>query len=252
MLFFLIAMRMAGFVFLNPVFGRRNIPNMVKSGMAMALTLVVYMAETSRGTPEDLEIDQTLMYGVLLLKEFAVGYLLGFTMQLFDMVMTFAGTVTDFQLGLSMAMVYDPQNGGQVALTGNIFQTFFLLLFFAVDGHLALMKILLTSAEVVPYSEVAFTKEAAWMMMDIFSQCIVLAVKMSFPLIAFEFLIQVGVGVMTKVNPQINLFVMSIQLRLAIGLVLLVFLVSPIMDFMGNVVAEMMDTLQQVLKAVAG
>lgn len=245
-------MRMAGFVFLNPVFGRRNIPNMVKTGFVMVLTMVVYTVEIAGGATDEIEAAHTLMYGIFLMKEFAIGYLLGFTMQLFDMVMTYAGTVIDFQLGLSMAMVYDVQNGGQVALTGNILQVFFMLIFFAVDGHLAMLKIMVTSARVVPYGEIAFAKGAAWMMLDIFCQCIVLAVKLSFPLIAFEFLVQVGVGIMSKVNPQINLFVMSIQLRVAIGFILLVFLVSPISSFMGDVIATMMNTMEQVLETAAG
>jgi len=46
-------------------------------------------------------------------------------MILFDMVMTYAGTVMDFQIGISMAMVYDPQTGSQVALSGNILQIFY-------------------------------------------------------------------------------------------------------------------------------
>lgn len=252
MLFFLVFMRMTGFIFLNPVLGRRNIPNIAKAGLTMALAFLVYMAETAAGTSEDVEAGSAVVYGVLLMKEFLVGYLLGFVMQLFDMVMTFAGTVIDFQLGLSMAQVYDPQNGGQVALTGNVLQIYFLLLFFAVDGHLALMKILATSGDVVPYGEVAFAKGASWMMLDIFMQCVVLAVQMAFPVIAFEFLVEVGVGIVTKINPQVNLFVLSIQLRLAVGIIFMVFLVSPFGSFIGDAITEMMNTLGEVLRAAAG
>lgn len=251
MLFFLIVMRMAGFVFLNPVLGRRNIPSIIKSGLALTLAIIVHSIVQMQGT-EDFEVSSALIYGVLLLKEFAVGYALGFVMQLFDMVMSFAGTVIDFQLGISMAMVYDAQSGNQVALTGNILQLFYLLIFFAVDGHLALMKILVTSGDVIPYGAVAFSQSAAWMILEIFVQCVVLAIKLAFPLIAFEFVVQIGMGILMKINPQINLFVMSIQLRLLVGLALLVFLVSPIGSFMGDTVSTMMNTLEQVLRAAAG
>jgi len=252
MLFFLVFIRMTGFIFLNPVLGRRNIPSLVKTGFVMALSLIVYTAETAKGTVVDIEADMAFSFGLLLIKEFLIGYLLGFVMQLFDLVMTFAGTVIDFQIGISMAQVYDPQNGGQVALSGNILQIFYLLLFFAVDGHLALMKILTESGDVVPYGEVAFAPGAAWMMLDIFAQCIVLAVRMAFPLIAFEFLVEVGVGIVTKITPQVNLFVLSIQLRLATGLIFMIFLVSPFQSFMGDRITQMMNTLSEVLRAAAG
>ena len=71
-------------------------------------------------------------------------------------------------------------------------------------------------------------------------------------LIAFEFLVQVGVGVLTKINPQVNLFVLSIQLRLTVGLILMMFLIGPIGDYIGNMITEMLNTLQGVLRILAG
>lgn len=245
-------MRMAGFVFLNPILGRRNIPSQVKVGLSMLMAVLVYTTAVSQGMANEIETGSAVVFGVLAVKELLIGYFLGFVMQLFDMVMTFAGTVIDFQLGISMAMVYDAQNGGQVALSGNILQMFYLLLFFTADGHLALLKILALSGEIVPYGEVALTSGAAWLMLDIFVECVVLAVRMAFPMIAFEFLVQVVVGVLTKINPQVNLFVLSIQLRLTVGLILMMFLIGPIGDYVGNMITEMLNTLQGVLRVLAG
>lgn len=252
MLFFLIVMRMAGFVFLNPVLGRRNIPSQVKVGLSMVMAVLVYSTAVSQGTANEIETGSAVVFGVLAVKELLIGYFLGFVMQLFDMILTFAGTVIDFQLGISMAMVYDAQNGAQVALSGNILQIFYLLLFFVSDGHLALMKILALSGEIVPYGEVAISGVAAWLLLDIFVECVVLAMRMAFPMIAFEFLVQVGVGVLTKINPQVNLFVLSIQLRLTVGLILMMFLIGPIGDYIGNMITEMLNTLQGVLRILAG
>lgn len=245
-------MRMAGFVFLNPVLGRRNIPSQVKVGLSMVMAVLVYSTAVSQGTANEIETGSAVVFGVLAVKELLIGYFLGFVMQLFDMILTFAGTVIDFQLGISMAMVYDAQNGAQVALSGNILQIFYLLLFFVSDGHLALMKILALSGEIVPYGEVAISGGAAWLLLDIFVECVVLAMRMAFPMIAFEFLVQVGVGVLTKINPQVNLFVLSIQLRLTVGLILMMFLIGPIGDYIGNMITEMLNTLQGVLRILAG
>ena len=131
MLFFLVLMRMSGFVFLNPVFGRRNIPAMLKTGLTFGLSIIVYSTAQAQGVTVDIDPNSSLVFGFSLLKEFAVGYLFGYVMILFDMVMTYAGTVIDFQIGISMAMVYDPQTGSQIALSGNILQIFYMLMFFA-------------------------------------------------------------------------------------------------------------------------
>ena len=124
MLFSLILMRMSGFIFLNPVLGRRNIPSIAKTGMALALTILIYFV--AEGT--ELNIGSPLEFGLLLLKEFVIGYFLGFVMVLFEFAVTYAGSIADFMMGLSMSTVYDAQNGIQVALTGNILQIYFILL----------------------------------------------------------------------------------------------------------------------------
>ena len=121
MLFFLIAMRMFGFIFLNPILGRRNIPAIAKTGLALVLAVLIYTTQSA--AMQDFSVDSSLEFAVLLLKEFAVGYLLGFLLELLDMVFTFAGTLIDFQMGISMAQVYDPQNGAQIALSGKILQS---------------------------------------------------------------------------------------------------------------------------------
>lgn len=244
LLFSLILMRMSGFILLNPILGRRNIPAIVKAGFIMILTLLIY--SFAEGNP--VEVGSSLEYGILLMKEFAVGFFIGFVMQLFTMVVTYAGGIIDFQMGLSMAMIYDAQNNAQIPLTGSLLNTYFMLLFFAVDGHLAFMKILITSASVVPYGEVAITASAGGAVLDIFIACIVLAVKLSFPILAVELITEVGVGILMKMIPQINVFVINIQLKITIGLIMLVILFVPMSDFLGNLITSMMNSVQDVLK----
>ena len=168
------------------------------------------------------------------------------------MVFTFAGTLIDFQMGISMAQVYDPQNGAQIALSGKILQIYYMLIFFAVDGHLALMKILLDAGQLLPYGEVAISTHAAQLAIDIFYDCVVLAVKISFPMIAFEFILEIVVGVLMKVNPQVNIFILSIQLRLLCGFILMIILIDPLNSVIGDVISDMMRAMSQMLKVAGG
>ena len=242
MLFSLVMMRMAGCVLLNPILGRNSVPMYVKSGLILVLTFLVY--SFSQGDP--IEVGSTLAYSVLLMKEFLVGYFLGFVVQLFSMVITFAAAVIDFQMGMSMAMIYDAQNNAQIPLSGSIYNVFFMLLFFASDGHLAMMKIILTSAEVVPYGQVAFASGAFWAMLDIFSECILMAMKLAF--LAAELLGQVGMGILMKVIPQINVFVVQIQVKIIVGLLLFLFLFGPMSDFLKNLITDMLRQMKDILQ----
>lgn len=247
-LFSLILMRMSGFIFLNPIFRQRSIPGLAKAGMAMVLAFLIYP------TAEGLVIDTSLplVFGMSLIKEFFVGWLMGFIMELFAFVLTYAGAIIDFQMGLSMAMIYDAQSGAQVALTGTLLNTFYVLLFFAVDGHLALMKIIVTAADVIPYGTAAIGTEAAQAVLLIFQECVVMAVKLTFPFIAVEFVSQVGVGILMKMIPQINLFVMSIQFRLIVGFLVFLFLISPMSDYVGGLITDMLNAIQRTLPALTG
>lgn len=242
-LFSLIMMRMSGFILLNPIFGRRNIPMIVKAGFILVLTLMIYSVSVERA----FETSGTIEFGFLLIKEFIVGYIIAYIMELFFFAITFGGYVIDFQLGLSMATVYDPQSNAQVAVTGGILQNWYLLMFFAVDGHLALMKILLTSAEIVPYGGIAITQNLSVRVLEIFLQCVELGMRLALPIIGAEFLVQVGIGIMNKVVPQISIFVINIQLKLIVGLALLIILFSPIGEHLNRILTEMMRTVQGIL-----
>ena len=242
-LFSLILMRMSGFILLNPILGRRNIPMQVKAGFIFVLTLTVY----SFSAGDAFDIANPLEYGFLLLKEFAAGYVIGYVTELFFFVITFAGYVMDFQMGLSMSTVYDPQSNTQVPITGSLLQAFYVLLFFSVDGHLALMKILLQSAEIVPYGGIVITQNLALRVIDLFSECVIMGIKFAFPILAAEFLIEIGVGILNKIVPQINIFVINIQLKVIVGLGLLVFLISPIGEYLSNLVTVMIKTIQEII-----
>ncbi len=88
-LFALILMRMSGFVFLNPIFARKNVPNILKTGLVIALTMIVFTTVPN----ENIAVSGTLEFIVLLLKEFATGYVVGFIVSLFSYVIIFAGSL---------------------------------------------------------------------------------------------------------------------------------------------------------------
>lgn len=246
MLFSLIFIRMSGFILLNPVLGRRNIPMIIKAGVIICLSIIVWTASPSK----EIGIDSTLEFGILLIKEFLLGYLLGFVMELFFLVIVYAGAVIDFQMGLSMSTIYDVQHGTQVALTGTILNVYYMLLFFAVDGHVALMKILLESGKIVPYGAFTISDMSSQAILTIFIECILLAVKLAFPIIAIEFLAEMGVGILMKMIPQINIFIVNIQLKIIIGFIVLLILIIPIENTLGTIITKMLNEMIGILKTV--
>ena len=110
-LFSLILMRMTGAIVFNPIFGRSNVPARMKAGLILFLSLLLYSGFGGELGRQPVGI---LDYGVMLIKELFVGFVLGFSMELAVMILRYASAIMDFSMGLSMAQVYDPQYNGQV------------------------------------------------------------------------------------------------------------------------------------------
>lgn len=245
LLFTLIFMRMSGFILLNPIFGRRNIPGLVKGGFIVALSISLF--SFSGDTAVNADIRNSIDYGILLLKEFSVGYVLGFVMNLFFYTATFAGGLIDFYMGMSMANVFDPQNNSNMPITGSVFNAAMMMLFFAVDGHIAILKIFMDAAKIIPYAELSFAPQVVGSMIELFKECTLLAVKMTFPFLAMEFMAEAGIGVLMRVIPQINVFVVNIQVKVIVGDLLFIFLAAPIGEYLGELIDLMVKAVSRMV-----
>lgn len=242
LLWSLIMMRVSGFILVNPIFGRRGIPGIVKAGLVMVLSLFLITLPSQ----EIIVIGSLTEYIVLLLKEFVLGYIVGFVVSLFQYVIVLAGGIIDFQMGLSMATIYDAQSNSSLALSATMLNIAFMLLFFAIDGHIALFRLLIDLREIVPYGKMAFHIETGSQILKLFAQCTLLGVQLAFPIIALEFIGEAGVGILMKTIPQINIFAVNIQMKIFIGLIALVFLILPMGDFIQKLILNMIEQIREV------
>ena len=85
-------------------------------------------------------------------------------------------------------------------------------------------------------------------MLEIFTQCIVMAVKFAFPIMAIEFITEIAVGILMKVIPQINVFVVNIQAKVLVGLLMLIFLFSPMSDYVGFIISQMLLGVENMIR----
>ena len=132
-------------------------------------------------------------------------------------------------------------------VTGQILNILMTLLFFAAGGHLTLMRIFLTSEEIVPLGAASFGLASYQYLLELFVECSVLAIKLCMPILAAELIAQVGMGVLMKVIPQINVFAINIELKVIVGLALLFVLVIPFSEFMLAAEQAMLDSLREIL-----
>lgn len=243
-MFSLIVMRMSGAIGVNPIFGSSNMPSRVKASFILVLSLVLYT-----GFDGTLQHEPTTMleYGVMLVGELLFGIVLSFAMELSIMAVRFASSVMDYVMGLNMAQIYDPQYRTQMTISSGMYYAFIILLFFSTNGHLRLLSIFYDSAYQIPFGTVSLRPELAQAMLSAFEEGIMLGVQLAFPLIAMEMVAETAVGIMMRMIPQINVFSVNFQLKIIIGLGMMVFLFSPLADKLNMILDNIYQSLQQIV-----
>ena len=231
-LFLFVSARVGGFVLFNPILGRTNIP------AAFVTSVTEQQPPTPSGTAE---------FMVLMLLEIAIGFLLGMAVNFFFYIPQLAGSMIDTQMGMTMNQMYDAGSSANMSVTGQILNVLMILLFFAGGGHLTLLRLFLTSEQIVPFGQVSIGLPAYNLMLELFVECTVLAVKLCMPGLAAELIAQVGMGVLMKVIPQINVFAINIELKVIVGLGLLLVLTVPFSEFLLQAEMAMLNALHDVL-----
>jgi len=246
-LFLFVSARVSGFVLFNPILGRGNIPAAFRTGTALVLSIFV----TSLSEQQPPSPSGTVEFMVYMLLEIAIGFLLGMAVNFFFYIPQLAGEMIDTQMGMTMNQMYDPGSSANLSVTGQILNVMMTLLFFAGGGHLTLLRLFITSEQIVPFGRVAIGLPAYHLLLELFVECTLLGVKICMPILAAELIAQVGMGVLMKVIPQINVFAINIELKVIVGLALLLVLIIPFSEFLLQAEMAMLDSLHDVL-ALAG
>lgn len=244
-IYVLVFVRLAAIVGFNPMLSRQNIPAMVRTGIIFFSTLLLaplVPLPSQTDTPE-------LLFGII--REIAVGWLLGYVFNIFFYMLAFVGDILDMQFGLSMAKVMDPGTGVQSAFTGNLINLVFMAYFFITNSHLVLIKTAVDSYNLIPAgAENINIHAAASFGIDIFTSVFSLAVRLAFPFVAAEFILEMGMGILMKLIPQIHVFVINMQFKIMLAIIMLFVLAKPITVFVENYIIIYFDYVNEALNVL--
>lgn len=245
--FLLIFIRMSGCVFLNQIFGRGNLPNIFKISLSLFLAITVYGILPPDG---DIIIVSAIEYILLIIKELFIGYLIGYIISIFFSTVVISGEVIGMQIGMSMANIYDPNSNISMGITGSFLNLILILIFFSVNGHLNLIQIFITTCKLIKIGNFTIPKHLFYNMVELFQQILILALKLSMPIMAVEIILEAGIGILMKAIPQIQVFSVNVQLKILVGLLLIMMLVPTFSTFIENLVVLMFDTVENSLSAL--
>ncbi len=197
--------------------GGKTIPGPIKTAYAVAFTIMVMPVLP----PSPFNNLFSVEMGIRVFQQIVIGSAIGFISVIFLQVFVIAGQAIAMQSGLGFASMVDPTNGMSVPAVGQFYLILSTLMFWSIDGHLAMMQMIVKSFYVLPISDVWFATGrfydlvlfGGWM----FAAALILALA---PLIAM-LVINLSFGIMTRAAPQLNIFSIGFPFTMLSGLIVM-------------------------------
>ncbi len=222
--FLLIVVRVTCFIYLAPFFNMGNTPNRVKIGLGVCVSYLIYQTLLPI---EPLVYSNILEYSVLVLKEAMVGLIIGFGANICMAVVNFAGSIIDMETGMAMATLFDPQTNQETSISGVLYQYAMSLMLIVSGMYQYLLKAIVETYTLIPINGAVFDKEHLLnSMIKFMGNYLTIGFRICLPVFCAMILLNAILGIMAKVSPQMNMFAVGIQLKMLVGLGILLLAVT--------------------------
>jgi flagellar biosynthetic protein FliR len=238
--FMLVFARIGAMVMLLPGFGETNIPVRVRLGIALALTLIILPLHRNA-----YQISMTSMAPllVMMVHEIVIGVVLGATARVTLSALAVAGSVIAQQLGLGFVTSVDPTQGQQGVLIGNFLTILGLTLLFATDTHYLIIEALSASYTIFAPGELMPSGDIASLATRAFTGAFKIGVQLAAPFIVFGLVFNLGLGVLARLMPQMQVYFVGVPLSMLAGFLILAAILGTMMglfmDYQGSVLHEL-------------
>jgi flagellar biosynthetic protein FliR len=218
MIFALVLCRVAGIFTALPLFGSKAVPTQVRVFVIFMITLVCFPALTVTPPPMP---DDVFSLGLLLLREVAIGLLLGFITQVIFAAIEFSGQIIGMQMGFTIANIIDPTRGTQTQLMSVLQTLLASLLFLSLNIHHLFLGTIVDSFRIIPLGALRLNNEIINFIIQTSADVLIIGVRLAAPVMVSLLLTSVALGIMARSFPQMNIFMISMPLNIGIGFLVL-------------------------------
>jgi flagellar biosynthesis protein FliR len=240
-----ILLRISIVLFMIPIFASPQVPRVIKIFIALALTGILYFVLQRTVTPLPFELAALVR---ITIGEVIFGTIIALSFLVIFAAFQFAGELISFQMGFGIAQVVDPQSGAQMTVFSSWFQLVAVLIFFSMNGHHLVLSGLVESFRTVPMGGFAMTQTTFTKVVLLSGRMFVIGIKMAAPIMTILFLTHVGLGLMSKFAPEINILIVSFPLTIVLGLLFLGLSITA----WGNAMEHYLENLFHLLKGFMG
>lgn len=238
----LILVRITSILVVCPSFSFKGLPNTFKIGLSFSLSIIVYNL-----TPNMEFVDSFLFFFLYIIKETLFGLAIGYVTKIIFTTLEIAGQLVDFQVGFSMASVYDPGTGILASNYGKIYYWFSICALFILDVHHIIIENIILSFRYVPINTVNLARFNIEEIVNLFGLVFKLGFNIALPMIIVVLVTDVVLGIISKTVPQINVLMLGMPLKALVSFIFTIVILSVLLNSIGNVMGLIPDYLKGFL-----
>ncbi|MBI5701211.1 flagellar biosynthetic protein FliR [Candidatus Saganbacteria bacterium] len=246
--FMFILARIAGIFIEAPILSSKSIPALGKTALAIWITSVLWFVTPVNTTL----LPKTLVeFIVFIAIEVTIGFLIGFVCNTIFLVLQSAGEFIDLQMGLSVAQSFDPIFGASISIIGRMIFFIALMVFLLFNGHHLLLSMLHQSFTVLPVPTYINLTSANFIynLLNLGQILLATSVQLAGPVILVIFLSDFAFGIVSRVAPQVNVFMLGFQVKPALGLLAMLFTIPILIKHISRLLGLMGEEVLKLLSA---
>jgi flagellar biosynthesis protein FliR len=245
----LILARTVPMIVLTPIFGGKLVTGQIKIGIAMILVLSIYPI-LSPITQGKIPL-QGLAFWSLLIKEASIGAVIGFASSLVFHAIESAGNLIDIQRGTQQASVLVPQLDIQGPIFANLHIQLSTVLFFMLNGHHIFLRGFYDSFQLIPvYQFPGFSQKSLpfiEQLIHMSGSVLLVSFQLAAPIVLAIFMVDIVLGVANRIAPQVNVYIMGMPIKAAVGIIMFIASFVFILRYMSVLFTGMLGDVRLLL-----
>lgn len=232
-IFLLIFVRLVGITITSPIFSSSIIPPQVIVALMFIFAIIIFPF-ASQNLKISIPVD-TWSYILLLINELFIGFSIGLFISIIFTTFQIAGEFFSYQMGLGISEVLDPLSEVEVPVISQVFQVFAMFIFIAINGMEYEILVLRKSFELVKY--VNFSSKINALMPQViilFRDLFLISLQIAIPIIVTLLILNITLGIISKFAPQVNIFMVGINIQVIIGFILILLYIPFFSTFASN------------------
>lgn len=243
--FVLILFRVASFIAALPMVGGRSLPGLIKVSLALAVSLILVPIVPMPAPPSTVSA-----WVIGLVGEMVMGWVIGLGSQLIFAAVDLGGEVAGLQMGFGIASVLDPNSNQPTPLIQQFYTLLAVLVFFGIHADHLVIRALVHSFAFLPPLSASPTGVPMEALVRTAGQLFVVGMKIALPVTMALLLANVALGILSRVVPQMNVWLMSFPVTIGLGLLVMGATLSLFMALLQDQMAGLEGTIGGLLRGM--